>query len=327
MPHRIPLLHELLASAMLNDMGEAKPYALVDATPGAVRLRVRESTDAQALLLALGCSRATASRALSEGRLTVGGHALLAREALPAGAVVRLAFLRTAPAGTAAMAPAAILYEDRFLLAADKPAGLLVHGDGTGAETLSDRVGAHLAREGIPASAQAIQRLDVDTTGLVLFSLAAEIQPALDRMVAGRGVRKRYLAVVRGEYPSGERVISRPIGRDRHDARRMRVGASGKPAVTRASRIASSGGRSLLLVEILTGRRHQIRVHLASQGFPIEGDPLYGGVGGSDDARDGLMLHAYEERLAHPVTGEALVIRTPWPERFGRSFPEMTIGE
>ncbi|MCH3942419.1 MAG: RluA family pseudouridine synthase [Atopobiaceae bacterium] len=309
-------------------MGEAKPYALVDATPGAVRLRVRESTDAQALLLALGCSRATASRALSEGRLTVGGHALLAREALPAGAVVRLAFLRTAPAGTAAMAPAAILYEDRFLLAADKPAGLLVHGDGTGAETLSDRVGAHLAREGIPASAQAIQRLDVDTTGLVLFS--PRRGGSSRRLTAwwpgvGSGSATSRSSAASTRRASGSSLV--PIGRDRHDARRMRVGASGKPAVTRASRIASSGGRSLLLVEILTGRRHQIRVHLASQGFPIEGDPLYGGVGGSSDSRDGLMLHAYEERLAHPVTGEALVIRTPWPERFGRSFPEMTIGE
>ena len=294
-----------------------------------MRVRMCEPADVSGLLAALGCSKATASRVLAEGRLAVGGTMPSASTEVAPGSIVTLSFAASPSgrAGTRAAGPVGILYEDRFLLAADKPAGLLVHGDGTGAETLSGRVRAHLAEEGLlPACAQPVQRLDVDTTGIVLFSLVGDFQPALDRMIAERGVRKRYLAVVRGEYPSGERIISQPIGRDRHDAHRMRISASGKPAVTRAVKLASSDGRSLLLVEILTGRRHQIRVHLAAQGFPIAGDALYGRSHGSGDARDGLMLHAYEERLSHPVTGEALVIRAPWPERFGRWFPEMPIG-
>ena len=85
----------------------------------------------------------------------------------------------------------------------------------------------------------------------------------------------------------------------------------GKPAETRVRKIAQSGARSLLLVELGTGRRHQIRVHLASLGFPIVGDVLYGGA----RSTSGLLLHAWREELDHPVTGERLRLETAWPER------------
>lgn len=215
---------------------------------------------------------------------------------------------------------ARIIYEDEVLLACDKPAGMLVHGDGTGARTLTDVVAEHLAAEGRPeARPQAVQRLDVGTTGLVLFSLDRATQAELDRQVAGHAMRKAYLAVVRGAFPGGERLIDRPIGRDRHDARRMRAcrPGQGKPAETRVRRVASSGGRSLLRVELLTGRRHQIRVHLASMGFPIVGDELYGGA----RSTGGLLLHAWREEVVHPVTGELLRLETAWPERLWPSPP------
>lgn len=206
-----------------------------------------------------------------------------------------------------------IIYEDEFLLAVDKPAGLLVHGDGTGALTLTDLVREHVERSGRPSSGvQAVQRLDVDTTGLVIFSLDKAIQASLDAQVAGRGMRKRYLAVVRGRFPAGTTRIDRPIGRDRHDARRMRVSEGGKPALTVVEMLGEARGCSLLSVELGSGRRHQIRVHLASRGFPIVGDALYGGA----RSREGLMLHALEERLVHPVTGAELLLRTELPARF-----------
>lgn len=209
-----------------------------------------------------------------------------------------------------------VVFEDEYLLAASKPADLLVHGDGTGARTLTDLVAEHLAAEGrADVRPQAVQRLDVETTGLVLFSLDRATQPALDAQVAGHDMAKRYLAVVQGRFPSGEKTIDAPLGRDRHDARRMRVCApgKGKPAMTVVRRLAYEGGRSLLAVELKTGRRHQIRVHLAHLGFPIVGDALYGGA----RSASGLLLHAYEEELAHPVTGERLHLRTDWPSRLG----------
>lgn len=207
-----------------------------------------------------------------------------------------------------------IIYEDEALLVCDKPAGMLVHGDGTGARTLTDAVAEHLAARGRPeARPQAVQRLDMGTTGLVLFSLDRATQAELDRQVAGHDMRKTYLAVVRGAFPGGERLIDRPIGRDRHDARRMRAcrPGQGKPAETRVRRVSSEGGRSLLRVELLTGRRHQIRVHLASMGFPIVGDELYGGA----RSAEGLLLHAWREEVVHPVTGRLLRLETAWPER------------
>lgn len=209
-----------------------------------------------------------------------------------------------------------VVYEDDALLAVDKPTGVIVHADGTGAPTLTDAVAAHLAERGrVGVRPQAVQRLDRETTGLVVFSLDRATQPALDAQVAGHGMRKRYLAVVSGRVPWEAREVRAPIGRDRHDARRMRVcrPGVGKPALTRVRRVATGRGRTLLLVELGTGRRHQIRVHLASLGLPIVGDALYGGA----RSERGMLLHAYAEELDHPVTGERLRLRTAWPARLG----------
>ncbi len=209
-----------------------------------------------------------------------------------------------------------IVFEDEVLLAVDKPAGLIVHADGTGTPTLTDLVEAHLglcARTSVRA--QAVQRLDSPTTGLVLFSLDKSTQPLLDAQVAGHTMRKRYLAVVAGSFPWERRAVDAPVGRDRHDSRRMRIcrPGTGKPAQTSVRRLAVADGRTLLLVELGSGRRHQIRVHLSSLGFPIVGDALYGGA----CSKEGLLLHAYAEELDHPVSGERLSLRTAWPSRLG----------
>lgn len=223
------------------------------------------------------------------------------------------------------MGELAVVYEDEVLLACEKPAGIIVHGDGTGARTLTDLVADHLVARGrIDVRPQAVQRLDRETTGLTLFSLDRATQPALDAQVAGHAMRKTYLAVVSGRVGWAERVVRAPVGRDRHDARRMRAcrPGQGKPAETRLRRVASAGGRTLLLAELVTGRRHQIRVHLASLGLPIVGDALYGGA----RCPAGLMLHAWREELDHPVTGERLRLETAWPARLWPDPPAALLG-
>lgn len=203
---------------------------------------------------------------------------------------------------------ASIIYKDAYLLAVDKPAGILVHGDGSGSRTLTDDV-----REATGVSAaQAVQRLDVETSGIVLFSLDKTVQPTLDSAISEGRFRKRYLALVAGKLAGGERTIDAAIGRDRHDSRRMRVSRTGKPSATVVRPLGIFGNATLVELELLTGRRHQIRVHMASIGHPVVGDALYQGSA----SRSGLMLHALEERLAHPVTGEELLLRTAWPARF-----------
>ncbi|MDD7199595.1 RluA family pseudouridine synthase [Parafannyhessea umbonata] len=304
--------------------------------PRQARYRVEASCTAQGLLAALVHSKPVVARAFEAGALARGGAALRRQDALAPGDVVTLALAPAdsphegaggagGAAGRRGREEPRVLYRDPFLMAVDKPAGILVHGDGTGVRTLTDDVAALLAREGVPAAPQAVQRLDVDTTGVVLFSLAPEFQPALDALVASHDMRKRYLAVVEGSFDAGVRRMDAPLGRDRHDARRMRVSAGGKPALTLVTVLARRGGKSLLLLELGTGRRHQIRVHLAHAGHPIVGDALYGRaaggrLGGRAAGAGGLMLHAVCEELAHPATGKALRLEAGWPDRFGKFF-------
>lgn len=229
-----------------------------------------------------------------------------------------------------------IIYQDSYILAVNKPAGIIIHSDGTShageragmcaAETLTDLTRVYLENNGCVQQAQDVQvlhRLDKDTTGIVLFSLDKETQPLFDELIRSRNVHKTYLAVVKGEFPEGEQDIMLPIGRDRHDARRMRVSKTGKAALTHVRRLEvqhrGQSTRSLMLAELGTGRKHQIRVHFSALGFPIVGDGLYGRTSSTRTAaftQVPLMLHAYELSFVHPVTGESLVLKTEWPARF-----------
>lgn len=209
-----------------------------------------------------------------------------------------------------------ILYQDTWIAAVDKPAGILVHGDGTGATNLTSVLQDALQGTGGVQDVchiQALNRLDVDTTGLVLFSLRKDTQPAFDALIRGHECSKRYLVQVAGAFPAGRRTVTEPIGRDRHDARRMRVARAGKPSETVFLRLNQQANRALLQAELHTGRRHQIRVHLAWLGHPVVGDRLYGGPA----SKAGLMLHAWQLEFDHPITGEHLLLHTAWPERFG----------
>ena len=280
-----------------------------------LEFRVPEACSALDVALDTGMSRRSAARAFQRGELSRDGEVLAPSSWLLAGDTVTVALARSAVTSALSdVPPATIIYQDSVCLAAEKPAGILVHGDGSGTPTLTDRVRVSLVRQGVAATPQAVQRLDVDTTGIVLFSLSEEYQPAFDALVAGHAMRKRYLAEVAGSFPQDATTIDRPIGRDRHDAGRMRVcrPGQGQSALTRVRVLERRAASTLLLVELGTGRRHQIRVHLSSVGFPIMGDALYGGA---RDSR-GLMLHALEEEFDHPVTGAHVLLRSEIPERF-----------
>jgi len=305
-----------------------RPWTPVALEEDGLVARVERDVAARELAQELVGSKAAARRILASGQLCrLQGDERIpvaATAQLGGGDLVRLSYRRTetpAPDVAAATPEVTIVYKDSILLAADKPAGLLVHGDGTGADTLTARVRAQLARQGSAVVPQAVQRLDVETTGLVIFSLTEEFQPALDAQVAGHDMRKRYLAVIEGRIPArkGEWLtLDDPIARDRHDSRRMRVAHNGKPSLTRVRTLATRDGLSLLLVELGSGRKHQIRVHLSHAGHPIVGDTLYGGR----RHKAGLMLHAWGETLLHPVTREQLLLQTAWPARFGSLFVE-----
>ena len=210
-----------------------------------------------------------------------------------------------------------VLYRSNTLIAVDKPQGLIVHGDGTGAPTITDAVRDLLLAEGTDASRaaacdlQCLQRLDRDTSGIVLFSLSKTTQGAYDQLIAEHAIEKRYRALVEGRFPKVAQTYTWPIGRDRHDARKMRVSRTGKTATTHACLLEQHASCALLDVRIETGRKHQIRVHVSHAGHPIVGDALYG-----HPHPKGLMLHAAELSFRDPVTGESVDICSPLPSRF-----------
>ncbi len=226
----------------------------------------------------------------------------------------------------------AVLYQDEYLLAVDKPAGTIVHADGTGTHTLSDSVRSMLIEHDETQAAhelQAVNRLDRETTGIVLFSLSKESQPVFDALVSAHDTQKRYLAICCGIPTWKTTLIDTPIARDRHDGRRMRTGPSGKPAQTSVTvlqtrkRTSTAPDLALLDIQLLSGRKHQIRVHLSSQGLPLLGDILYGRPvrAGASGKPYPLMLHAFRMEFEHPVTGEHVLIQTPIPARFKKLFP------
>jgi len=201
-----------------------------------------------------------------------------------------------------------VLYEDDAVIAVDKPAGLPTHGNMD-----ADRpslVGLVEQHTGGPAFVH--HRLDAGTSGVVLFAKVPEANAALARAFAEREVDKTYVAlVVRPpvDWPS-EMTIDTPILVS--DRGLVRVDRGGIPSETRLRVLDRRTDRLLLEAKPVTGRKHQIRVHLASLGAPILGDARYGGP-----PADRLMLHAERIEMAHPVTGRRLVVSSPRPEVFG----------
>ena len=263
-------------------------------------------------------SRAAAQRWIAAAMVTVDGvpatrPASRVREG--AAIAVRLppdAIRRVRP--EAEPMPLDLVYEDDALLVADKPAGMVVHPSykqTTG--TLLNALLWHL-RDRRHLQPGIVTRLDKDTSGLVLVALTPEVHAWLQRGRDRDRVVKEYLAVVRGfpEPPAG--TITDPIARDPADRRRMLVSPEGAPSATRYERLAThhtpAGPDSLVRCELLTGRTHQIRVHLAARGWPIVGDRTYGVA----DPRLGRQaLHASSLTFVHPDGGRRLTLRSRLP--------------
>lgn len=201
------------------------------------------------------------------------------------------------------------LFEDEALLAFDKPAGLLaVPGRGADKQDCL----WHRVRERWP-DALVVHRLDMATSGLMLFARGEEMQRRLSRAFASRQVDKRYLALVAGRMPAAQGRIELPLAADWPQRPRQQVDrVHGKASVTVWQALAFDEQRqvSRLMLQPLTGRTHQLRVHLAAIGHPILGDALY-----APSALHGgrLMLHARALQFTHPLDGRTLQLHCPPP--------------
>ena len=159
-----------------------------------------------------------------------------------------------------------------------------------------------------------VHRLDKDTSGVMMVAKNDETQTELSRMLKDREIEKHYLALAEGIMKEKEGVIEAPIGRSKKDRKKMAVDPDGRPAVTEWKVLAEGRNCSLLDVHILTGRTHQIRVHMRSIQHPVCGDPLYGFEKGVKVPC--LMLHARSLSFLHPRTKEKKTFQAPLPGDF-----------
>jgi 23S rRNA pseudouridine1911/1915/1917 synthase len=211
-------------------------------------------------------------------------------------------------------APFAVAYEDEHLLIVDKPPGVVVHparGHRTG--TLAQALAGRGAGGDEPWRAGIVHRLDRETSGLLVVAKSDAVHRALKALLAARGLRREYLALVDGRPQARTGTIDAPIGRDRRHRELMSVDSDDPREARTHFRIERALPQATLLRVVLeTGRTHQIRVHLAAIGHPVCGDRQYGGP-----MRYGLsrqFLHAARLAFDHPVTGEPVDVSSPLPE-------------
>jgi 23S rRNA pseudouridine1911/1915/1917 synthase len=270
-----------------------------------------------------GLSRSYVQKLISDGRLTADGLPLRANAIVMAGAELHLDVPETEALDMrpAPEIPVSVVYEDDDILIVDKPSGLVVHpSPGHHADTLVNALlgrasGAEyggiagVARPGI------VHRLDRDTSGLLMVAKHDRAQASLMAQLKARRVKKTYLALVKGSVSAAAGRIEAPIGRDPKHRTKMAVVADGRPSVTGYRVKERFGGWTLLELDLITGRTHQIRVHLDAIGHSVAGDPVYGGATSrrGPDGLERLFLHAWRLDLTSPSSGELIRATAPLP--------------
>ncbi len=191
------------------------------------------------------------------------------------------------------------VYQDQHLIIINKPEGMKTHGNQPDEIALLNHVSAYVGQ-----TCYVVHRLDMETSGLVLFAKNPFILPILNRLLEKKEIAREYWALVEGRVESKELIFRDKIGRDRHDRRKRVVDSKkGQYAETQVSRLKQFPNKtSLVRCKLKTGRTHQIRVHLSHHKHPIVGDPLYN----SRSKTSRLMLHAFRLSFTHPLTLEKL---------------------
>lgn len=208
--------------------------------------------------------------------------------------------------------PLDICYEDEVLLIVNKPSGMLVHSDGNNtANTLCNAVQAYYQKSGQHHLVRPIHRLDVETSGLLLFCKCSFFQPLLDHLLMEKQIHREYLAFVEGKLPKQQMIIEKAIGKDRHNSKKMRISKQGKYAKTLLQVKQQFPAYALIRCQLFTGRTHQIRVHLASIQHPLLSDSLYGHC---NSRIPRLALHAYRMCFYHPLLEKELIVECPLPK-------------
>ena len=260
-------------------------------------------------------SRTQASKLIRAGRIVVEDVAVKPSFRVTFGQVIRvLSEFSESGVLEPEDIPIEILHEDDDIVVVDKPSGLAVHpGAGHPTGTLVNALlylRPRLKDVGSSERPGIVHRLDLDTSGVMVIAKNLASHAYISEQFAQRSVNKIYLALVKGRLTQTEAIIDAPIGRDPSNRQKMNVVDGGKSAKTRYKVLRSIGDHQLLEVKLLTGRTHQIRVHLASIGHSIIGDSLYGKKSKTIDRQ---FLHSHLLELVHPSTERSMAFKSPLP--------------
>lgn len=216
--------------------------------------------------------------------------------------------------------PLDVVYEDDDILIINKPQGMVVHpANGHYSGTL---VNALMFMEDSLSSINGVirpgivHRIDKDTSGLLCVAKNDNAHHFLAEQLKDHTMAREYMALVRGVIKENSGTVDMPIGRDKNNRQKMAVVKDGKPATTHFVVIERFANHTLIKCQLVSGRTHQIRVHMSAIGYPVEGDPLYAGKNYDKLYKDGQLLVAYKLRLIHPKTKKEMVFEIPLPDYF-----------
>lgn len=259
----------------------------------------------------LSLSASLMNRLKWQNKLLVNGVPRFADYEISVGDVITADLDEPAPDYPAEDTPITVLYEDEHILAVDKPAGILIHpSNSRNTGTLANRVLGYYERTGQNSAFHPVTRLDRDTFGIVLLAKNAFIHEKLNALHSAGKLEKTYEALVYGRMSPTQGEICAPIARKGYPSLLREIRPDGKPSLTRYQVLEQGDVCSLVSLQPITGRTHQLRVHLSYLGFPILGDPQYATQKSAQFSAEAgyhtQMLCAKRLRFPHPVTGEPL---------------------
>lgn len=272
----------------------------------------------------LGFSSRQIKKLIKEKKVCINGKAAYRDNKLKDGDILEIDLSEEAAKDIAAEnIELSIIYEDEYFMAINKPPFMLVHPTPNHpAGTLLNAAAYHFERHGVKAALRLLNRLDMNTSGIVVIPKSAAVHSKLGEMLKSGGIRKYYMAVVEGAVEPEKGIIDEPIGKDEVDSIRRKVKSDGQPAVTVYETIKKSGDYSLVRLELVTGRTHQIRVHMSHLGHPIIGDTLYGKASRFIGRQ---ALHASDMELTHPAGGSVIKLHAELPDDIYKLVTELDL--